>query len=194
MNAANQINSKETNIIIRELNRILERKIDGGVVEFGCYLGDTSIHLARAISNFPEKRLYVYDSFEGLPEKTVQDKSTLGESFIAGELYASKKQFIKNLQKANVPMPIIKKAWFSDIENDEVPPEIAFAFLDGDYYSSIKDSFKLIENKLAPGSTIIIDDYGNDALPGAKRAVDEWLQSHINLRLKVEQSLGIIYY
>ena len=33
-----------------------------------------------------DKRLYVYDSFEGLPEKTKEDTSPLGESFKPGEL------------------------------------------------------------------------------------------------------------
>lgn len=190
--SANQVDDKEIEVILRELKRVFDRNVVGAIVEFGCYLGDTSIHIARINEAGAQKKFYVYDSFEGLPEKSNQDNSSLGESFQAGELYASKKQFIKNLQKASVPMPIIKKAWFSEVQPNEVPEEICYAFLDGDYYQSIIDSFKLIEKRLASGATIIVDDYGNDALPGAKKAVDEWLKNK-NCKLKIEQSLAVIY-
>jgi O-methyltransferase len=137
-------------------------------------------------------QFYVYDSFAGLPEKTAQDTSPLGIQFKAGELLASKKQFIKNMMQAGVPVPHIKKAWFKDLTQNDVPSTIAFAFLDGDYYQSVVDSLKLIEKRLSPGATIIVDDYGNAGLPGASKAVDEWLHKHPAL-LKVEQTLAVIY-
>ncbi len=187
----NQLNSAETEIIIKELKNIIVGGAVGDVVEFGCYDGGTSVHLAKILKN-TNKKLYVYDSFEGLPEKSVQDSSPVGEQFKAGELNVSKKQFIKNMQKAGVDMPVIKKGWFCDLSNQDVPDKICFAFLDGDYYESIRDSFRLIENKLTPKAVIIVDDYTNDALPGARRAVDEWLAGR-NLKLHVNQSLAIIY-
>jgi O-methyltransferase len=187
----NQISSKEVEIILRELRRVINNGTSGDVVEFGCYDGGTSVHLAKEIIG-TDKKLYVYDSFEGLPEKTSADTSPLGLQFMPGELSVSKKQFIKNIMSARVPMPIIKKAWFSDLTLEDVPKQISFAFLDGDYYLSIVDSQKLIEKSIVTGSTIIVDDYGNSALPGVARAVDEWLSRHDAIK-KVEQSLAIIY-
>lgn len=67
-----------------------------------------------------------------------------------------------------------------------------FAFLDGDYYESIKNSLKLIENKLANQSVIVVDYYSNEALPGAAKAVDEWLVHRTGYSLKTEASLAII--
>ena len=72
-----------------------------------------------------------------------------------------------------------------------MPEIISFAFLDGDYYESIQDSFRLIENKLTPGAVIVVDDYANEALPGAALAVDEWVRSR-GLRVRVEASLALI--
>lgn len=72
-----------------------------------------------------------------------------------------------------------------------MPEIISFAFLEGDYYESIQDSLRLIENKLAPGAVIVVDDYANEALPGAALAVDEWVRSR-GLRVRVEASLALI--
>jgi len=190
---SDQVDKKEIEIIVRELNRIIDRQIPGDVVEFGCYIGTTSVYIAKLLMQLDKsKQFYVYDSFEGLPEKTKEDISPLGIQFKTGELLASKKQFIKNMSQAGVTMPRIKKAWFSDLKSEDIPQDIAFAFLDGDYYSSIADPLALIEKKLKPGATIIIDDYANAALPGASKAVDKWLLKH-KVTKKVEQSLAILY-
>lgn len=187
---SDQINERELSIILRELDRVLANTIPGDVVEFGCYIGTTSIPLAARLVG-TDKRFFVYDSFEGLPEKSQQDYSPAGLQFQAGELHASKKQLIRNFQKANLPLPTITKAWFADITDEQVPGMIAFAFLDGDYYHSILDPLRLIWPKLSPGAVIIVDDYANEALPGATKAVDEWLQTH-PAKLTVENSLAIV--
>jgi O-methyltransferase len=44
---------------------------------------------------------------------------------------------------------------------------------------------------LSKGAIIVVDDYGNDTLPGAAKAVDEWLESH-KATIRVEHSLAII--
>lgn len=189
---SDQVSLAEVNIIRRELKRLLDAGVPGDVVEFGCYVGTTSVFLARDLSS-TGKTLYLYDSFEGLPDKTGEDQSPAGEQFKTGELLATKTQLIKNLRAANVTMPVIKKAWFSDLTAADVPAEISFAYLDGDYYRSILDPLKLIWDKLAAGATVVVDDYANEALPGAARAVDGWLKNHPAKSLRVESSLAIIH-
>lgn len=191
---SDQVDKKEIEIITRELKRVVSHGVVGDVVEFGCYLGTTSVYLAQEIMQDGDNRqLYVYDSFEGLPEKTKEDISPLGESFKVGELLATKKQFVKNMMQAKVIMPRIKKAWFCDLTQDDIPEKIAFAFLDGDYYASIADPLRLIGSRLTKGATLIVDDYANSALPGASKAADEWLKLHPSYTKKVENSLAIIY-
>ena len=187
---SDQIDERELTIILRELTSVLKSDAEGDVVEFGCYVGTTSVPMAKLLQT-TQRTLYVYDSFEGLPEKTSEDKSPAGEQFVAGELSASKKVFIKNFKQAGVPLPVITKGWFSDVTEDQVPDKIAFAFLDGDYYRSVLDPLKLIWPRLAPGAVIIVDDYANEALPGAAKATDEWLLTH-PAKLRVEHSLAII--
>ena len=67
-----------------------------------------------------------------------------------------------------------------------------FAFLDGDLYTSIKTSLKLVENRMAKDGIIIVHDYNNPELPGSSRAVDEWLKAHPGKTLEVKETLAII--
>ncbi len=188
-----QIEPKELSVILRECERMLQTApMDAGIVEFGCYEGTTSLFLQRLIKALrPSVSLHVYDSFEGLPSKIHLDSSSVGELFVTGELKASKQALTRNFKRAHVPLPVIHKGWFKDVLPAEVPESIIFAFLDGDYYESIIDSLKLIWPKLLPGAVVIVDDYQNEALPGAERAVDYWLKRY-SARLQVEASLAII--
>ena len=190
---SDQINGEELNIILRELGIALAGTKNGDIVEFGCYVGTASLHISHALlSQKSNRAFHVYDSFAGLPEKTAQDNSPAGTQFRAGELAATKHEFIKHFRRAGLPLPVIHKAWFNQLKDTDIPPKIAFAFLDGDFYQSIKESLYLIGEKLVNGAVVVVDDYQSEALPGARKAVDEWLQSK-PYKIRAEQSLAIIH-
>lgn len=189
---SDQIERDELEVILCELEAILDKGIPGDIVEFGCYVGTTSLFLQRLlIAKKSDKKLYVYDSFDGLPDKTKEDQSPLGSDFKRGELRSTRALFIQNFRKASLPLPIIKKAWFHEIEPAEVPDKIAFAFLDSDYYKSVRASLELIEEKLDAGCVIIVDDYNNDKLPGAKKALDQWITKNSS-KLKSIATLAVV--
>ena len=188
-----QVSEKETEKILELATGAL--KIEGDFVELGCYKGDTSLMLAGLIVENsvekPAKKLWIYDSFEGLPEKSRRDISALGMDFQAGVLSVTKREVKERFLRANMPVPMIKKGWFSELTEKDLPEKIAFAFLDGDLYESIRDSLKLVETKMITNGTIVIHDYNNPTLPGVAKAVNEWLTGR---RLKVAffQSLAIV--
>ncbi|MBQ9018125.1 class I SAM-dependent methyltransferase [Candidatus Saccharibacteria bacterium] len=165
-----QVSQPETEKILEVARECLARP--GDFVEMGCYKGDTALLVAGILPG--DKRLYIYDSFEGLPEKSVEDVSALGEDFKGGELSVTKREVKERFLRAGLRVPVIKKAWFSDLTDEDMPDRIAFSFLDGDFYESIRDSLKLVGPRMVGGSVMIIHDYNNLALPGVKRAVDEW--------------------
>jgi O-methyltransferase len=188
---SDQVNVEQVRVILVELEKVLESGVAGDIVEFGCYIGTTSVFMARLLEQRREmKTFHVYDSFEGLPEKTSEDYSGAGEQFKVGELAVSKKQFLHEFQKANLKPPTIHKGWFNGLTGEDVPEQIAFAFLDGDFYASIKDSLKLVLPRMQKGSTIIVDDYAREALPGAAKAVREMLP---NTSVQTAHNLGIIH-
>ena len=170
---SDQVSRNELAIILGELARVLGRQVAGAVVELGCYQGATSLMMAQLLVELaPTKQLYLYDSFAGLPSKTEYDQP--------GVLKASKSEVLKAFAHANLPRPTVKKAWFSQLSGDNLPEQICFAYLDGDYYDSIRDSFRVCRGRLAPGATLVVDDYDNASLPGVRRAVDEWRETSLS--------------
>jgi len=186
-----QIGKRELDAVIENL--IETEDISGDVVEFGCYMGDTSIRLAEVMKNWPEKWLWLYDSFEGLPEKTAEDKSGDGWAFRPGELKASAESVASRFRKYSLPDPVIKKAWFNQLDPDaDLPSQISFALLDGDYYDSIKTSLELVLPKLSKGARILVHDYRNSALPGSAKAVNEFLEAHPNFSLRIIYTMALL--
>lgn len=187
---SDQVDKGQLEVILVEFERVLEKDIKGAAVEFGCYIGTTSLFLKRLLDLHHDTReFHVFDSFVGLPPKTPPDESRAGDQFKAGELAVSKKTFIQQFKKASLAPPITHKAWFGDLTTDDVPNTIAFAFLDGDFYESIRDSLRLVLPRLQRGGVIIVDDYAREALPGVAKAVHELLP---NKQIRTVHNLGII--
>jgi len=189
---SDQVDAKELGALLRELETVLQSGVTGNVVEFGCYVGTTSLFIRRLLDAYDfTGEFHVYDSFAGLPEKTQADASAAGEQFKAGELLAPRKTFIQNFKKAGLRPPVVHKGWFADFSPNDVPEDIIFAFFDGDFYESIVDSFRVCDGKFHKKATIVVDDYASEALPGAARAVDGWL-NHRQFTIRTEASLAII--
>ena len=181
-----QVSEGETEYILDVARKCLG--VSGDFVELGCYKGDTSLMLAEVLKG-SNKLLYLYDSFEGLPEKSTEDFSPLGESFKKGELLVTKREVKERFLRAGLKLPVIKKGWFVDFSSSDLPKKIAFCFLDGDFYESIRDGLKLVEDKMGRDGVLIVHDYNNPELPGVKKAVDEWISTQ---DLKVLETCAII--
>lgn len=196
-----QVSREETEKILELAGECL--RVEGDFVELGCYRGDTSMLLAEVLRDYnrdrfvenlvekPVKKLWIYDSFEGLPEKGSEDESALGENFQRGELLVTKREVKERFLRSGLPVPVIKKGWFRDLTESDLPERIALAFLDGDLYDSIKSSLQLVGPKISRGGVVIVHDYNNPALPGVKKAVDEWLRGK-EMKKEVFQSMVIL--
>ena len=186
-----QISTRETDVILAQLAKTI--KLPGDVVEFGCYAGDTSILRAEALKQAPDKWLDLYDSFEGLPEKTAADNSPEGRRFQAGELKVSPDAVAHKFKKLSLPDPVIVKGWFNELTDDDLPSQISFALFDGDFYESIKTSFEKTIPRLSQGGIIVVHDYRNAALPGSAKAVNEFIDAHKDeYEFRLASSLAIL--
>ena len=138
-----QVSEEEAKTILEIAENCIE--LEGDYVEMGCYKGDTSLVLADIVFSGPRPsvrkpradganyraaalrnaqkrqysanchRLFIYDSFEGLPEKSEADESVLGVDFKGGELFVTKREVKERFLRAGLPVPVIKKGWFSDL-------------------------------------------------------------------------------
>jgi O-methyltransferase len=125
-----------------------------------------------------KKKIYVYDSFQGLPKKEEQDKNNNepNKSIHLGSLQTTKRNLLINFKQAKLKLPIIHKGWFKEVPSELFPKKIAFAFFDGDLYNSILESFKKTYTKVETGGIIVIDDYNSELFPGVKRATEDFLK------------------
>jgi O-methyltransferase len=148
--------------------------LPGAVVELGCNVGMTTSFMQRLL-NIAEsdKEIHVYESFQGLPEKTEGDGES--ESF-AGESTVSIYDFINTFKLAKLRVPIINEGWFREIPDDRYPDKICFAFFDGDFYSSITDSFEKVYHKMIQGGIILVHDYKWQNYPGVQKACEDFLK------------------
>lgn len=190
---SDQITRPRLEVVLGGLEKVLQSGVEGGIVEFGCYIGTTSLLIRRLMDAYKcESEFHVYDSFEGLPPKTPEDSSPVGADFKAGELNISKKQLLEQFHRAHVRAPKVHKGWFGELTGSDVPDKIAFAFLDGDFYSSIIDSLRLVWPRMGAGGILTIDDAGREALPGVDRAIRDFFQNK-PVQPKISQNIAIIY-
>lgn len=158
--------------LVKDIQHVLKMEVEGDVVEFGCYKGNSSRAMLAALRYFEsDKQLWVYDSFEGLP---APDKEK-GDGYSEGDLACTIEDFTKDFDRFGMEHPKITKGWFNQLTENQLPHRIAYAFLDGDNYQSIKDCLELIWNKIPPWGMIAVHDYFNRNLKGVKKAVDEYI-------------------
>ena len=134
------------------LEHILKQTSDdvgGGLyLEFGVFKGES----INVISTFkPDKIIYGFDSFEGLPEDWRYDLRKGGFD-VGGRL----PQVNENVQ--------LIKGWFNEtlpVFVKEHPEPCAFIHVDCDIYSSTKTVLNALRNKIVSGTIIAFDEYFN---------------------------------
>ena len=164
------------------VSQVLAYGVEGDFVELGCNSGQSSVLITKVMQFYnSDKRLFVYDSFEGLPSLSEID----GSAYHRGQLKTTEDALRYNFNRYKLPLPEIHRGWFSDTLPNNLPDKIAFAYLDGDLYDSILVSLEHVYPRLSKGAICLIDDYndpsinpvGWNKLPGVKRACDEYLSN-----------------
>lgn len=150
-------------------------KVEGEIAEFGCFTGRT----AALLSHISNSQVWLYDSFDGLPDKTLGKDSTdiewVDKTFVKGLFRSNQQDVLDLFNKYELKNPKIFKCWFNQITPDMLPDKFRFVHLDGDYYQSILDSLKVVYPRLSVGGVCVIDDYEYPHTPGVKTAMDEFM-------------------
>ena len=165
--------------VLMELQHVIREGVPGHVVELGCFEGETTMLMRRLLDELNEthRELHVYDSWEGVPSAASQDETLPGiPPFEKGMCRAQRTTFTASFEQRGLRLPFVHSGWFGNIPDVDYPSPIAFAFFDGDMYSSITDSFVKVYPKLAARARVVIDDYEWERLPGVKRACADFLR------------------
>ena len=184
------IGGLETTYLLTQ--KVIKDKLEGDLVELGVYKGGCAGLIGMAAysddSNFGmEKTLWLFDSYEGLPDPTeddyLDDGAETGEHVrplpkgsCLGTLDEVKWLLFEKLKLPEAKIEFVK-GWFQDTlpVHKEKIEKISLLRLDGDWYESTKVCFEHLYDKVVPGGAVIIDDYLS--CYGSKKAVDEFLSN-----------------
>src|SRR5271154_6548945 len=123
------------------VDQVLAYGVEGDFVELGCNSGQSSVLISKVMQHYKsDKKLYVYDSFEGLPPLLEVD----GSAYQQGQLKTNEDVLRYNFKQHNLPLPEIHRGWFNETLPNSLPEKIAFAYLDGDLYDSILISLQYV--------------------------------------------------
>ncbi len=156
----------------------------GDVCEFGVAQGATSALLANEIRG-TNKRLWLYDSFSGLPKPSPKDQLKddifgLGSmEKYEGEMRCDAAEFAVRLAQIGFPPEryrVCAGLVHETLREGSGPDPVCFAYVDFDFYEPIAHALDYLDRHLSPRGSIVVDDYDFFST-GAKTAVDEFMQS-----------------
>jgi len=175
----------ETMIGLRRLDNIqfciesvLSNNIQGDLIEAGVWRGGASIFMKAVLvaNRSIDRRVFVADSFEGLPrpdeKKYPLDRGDIHhtEKYLSVSIDEVKNNFLKyGLLDDKV---IFLKSWFKDTLVSAPIEKLSVLRIDADMYESTNDVLVNLYPKLSDGGFCIIDDYYN--LKACRAAVEDY--------------------
>lgn len=215
-NAFNRINDKckdytmtsqeSMYALYKAITYLVDNQIPGDFVECGVWKGGSMMLVANVLLelNATDRKLYLYDTYEGLTEPTKIDYSLTGKKAQAIKkwkknqkidynewCYASLDEVKRNLARTKYPE---KNLFFIKGKVEEtipliVPSKIALLRLDTDWYQSTKHELIHLFPILSNHGILIVDDYGQWA--GAQKAVDEYFYQKKILLQRIDHTVRI---
>ena len=148
--------------------------LPGELAECGCRKGKSTHFILAAIGTDCNKKIHIFDSFEGLSEPTNKDKLTSGSQAWQEGALASSQDILTDNLKLYGHMLVIHKGWIPEKFTEVKDQTFSFLHIDVDLYDPTLDSLKFFYERMTKGGIIMCDDYGSVSCPGAKKAFDEF--------------------
>jgi len=175
--------------LYKAVEYLVKAGVEGDIVECGVWSGGSMLLAAAALVHFGDvsRELYLYDTFEGMPEPSEVDADWDGnpawptwkqlkdqgkrwgdggsEDFVREVMAksgypAERMHFVKGLVEQTIPRV--------------APAKVALLRLDTDLYDSTAHELEHLVPRLSRGGVLIIDDYGY--FRGARAATDQFLE------------------
>lgn len=169
--------------------------VEGCIVECGVWRGGMSAGMGEL---FPNRKVLLFDSFEGLPDAQEIDgiaalnwqKNVNGPSY-----YDNCKAEIDVAEKAMMlsgnQFELIK-GWFNQtLPNYKLVEKIAVLRLDADWYDSTMDCLENLYPKVEKGGVVIFDDYYT--WDGCSRALHDYLSQIKSVSRIHKTKMGLSY-
>jgi O-methyltransferase len=157
--------------------------LEGNLAECGVYRGGTALLLAKLKP--ANKKLYLFDTFGGMPETDSQK-----DYHKAGDFSDTSLPQVQQLLDGQ-PNVIFRPGFFPATATGLEHETFCMAHCDMDIYTSILSFCHFFYPRLTRRGVLVFDDYGSASCPGAKAAVREFCteQGLIEIYLPTGQAL-----
>lgn len=165
---------------------VVENDIPGDFVECGVWRGGSAMiaALTLLLLKDSERRLYLYDTYEGMPAASAADITHQNES--AGQIrerlqnedgqwnFAPLEEVRANLLSTGFPADrlVMVKGKVEDTIPGTIPDAISILRLDTDFYESTYHELVHFFPRLSRYGVLVVDDY--DYWKGSRRATDQY--------------------
>lgn len=149
---------------------VYEKRILGAVAEAGVFQGE----FAKVINEkFPDRKLYLFDTFEGFDEKDIAyERQHDFSNEETGHLGSTSEELV--MQKMKFPDNcVVRKGYFPQTAKD-IEDRFCFVNLDMDLYKPTIAGLNFFWGKMEQGGIILVHDYFSEVYEGVKSAVEEF--------------------
>jgi O-methyltransferase len=126
-----------------------------------------------------KKNIYLFDTFEGLPEDTKKNKEfTPSKGWLANTNLEKVKKFLLKTNINSKKLKIIKGIFPSTLNKEIKKEKFSLVHLDTDLFQSTYDGLNFFYPRLIKYGCIISHDYSSFGCPGVKMAFDEFVSEN----------------
>ena len=155
------------------------KNLQGDIAEVGVYKGGT----ARLICEIKgDKNLYLFDTFEGLPE-THDNDLFVQKGWLHDTSLESVKNYLSDFKNIH-----FLKGIFPETAEPISDKKFSFIHLDTNLYQSTLDALEFFWPRMVIGGRIVSHDYNASSMPGVKKAFMEFFRDQPEKIIEIADS------
>ena len=158
-------------MLVLLMRDIETRGVSGALTELGVYRGET----ARLMHHYlPERRLYLFDTFEGFDRRDTAAEALATGTTVASEQFGdtSVEAVRRQVQQRNGNVSFHPGRFPESCDRSIREERFAFVHLDADLHRPTLAGLEVFYPQVVPGGYLVVHDY--NAWHGARQAVDEF--------------------
>ena len=175
-------------IFLKSWAAMIQEKIRyGACAEVGVFEGDFAKYINEY---FPERKLYLFDTFEGFDSRDVREESKFSAAKAGDYNNTSVEEVLSKMPFSE--KCFICKGYFPETA-EGIKEQFLFVNLDVDLYLPTYNGLNWFSKRMVQDGIILVHDYFADNFRGPKEAVDRFLSENKDLRiLPIGDGLSIV--
>ncbi len=155
----------------RVADRIEAMNVPGSIAELGAYRGDFAWQLNV---RFPERTLYLFDTFEGFDERDVETEHQKSSSKVDAHDFGDTREADVLARMPFEEKVVICKGFFPETAEKLQDERYAIVSLDVDLYAPTLAGLQYFYPRLSEGGAIFLHDYNSLRFDGVRKAVADY--------------------